>query len=158
MENLIPLTYTYLGNLPSQRNQIFPPDLYGAKQDIQSGERNIRMDDQMPERHAMSSSLSGTALLIKFRALRTEQAENAPQDSGGHYRQIHLNSRHSNANGPFSRTLHPHALLLSSDTVGFRCKEELDASSGWSRLPKRYCIRILYMGMHSHVHWNKDVR
>ncbi|GIZ00204.1 hypothetical protein CEXT_281481 [Caerostris extrusa] len=74
--------------------------LYCAEQDIQSRERNIRMDDQIPKRNATSSSLSGTALLIKFRALRTEQAENAPQDSGGHYRQIHLNSRHSNANGP----------------------------------------------------------
>ncbi|GIY20463.1 hypothetical protein CDAR_293421 [Caerostris darwini] len=116
------------------------------------------MDDQIPERHAMSSSLSGTALLIKFRALRTEQAENAPQDSGGHYRQIHLNSRHSNANGPLFSTPSPAHSFCRLTLWDF------DAKRNWTRVMDGLDFRrdtaseYSTSGMHSHVHWNKDVR
>ncbi|GIZ00205.1 hypothetical protein CEXT_281491 [Caerostris extrusa] len=57
-----------LGNSSSQRNQIFPQIFTALSKLPNPWERTIRMDDQIPERHAMSSSLSGTALLIKFRS------------------------------------------------------------------------------------------
>ncbi|GIY20465.1 hypothetical protein CDAR_293431 [Caerostris darwini] len=114
------------------------------------------MDDQIPKRHAISSSLSGTALLIKFRALRTKQAENAPQDSGGHYRQIHLNSRGSNANGPLFSTRSLAHSFCSLTLWDF------DAKRNWTRILdgpdfRRDTTSECASGMHWHMHWNKDV-